>query len=136
MNNRKIKFRVWDSDQQIMDYPEDTPKYVLTGLGELRRYNDIVDNKHYIIQQLTGMVDRNGKKIYEGDIVEYIEGVELGDKSKYVCVVKYDEEIMCFGYAKNPNGDCLNYPWEGIVSAPTVIGNVFENEELLNETNN
>jgi len=135
--NRKLLFRVWDnikkqycSNQSIWRLKVDE-----SGTGEITP-PAIYFQQHpegLSIQQWTGNFDLNGKEIYEGDIVTYSEGVELGDSQQLIGVVIYDEYMASFGFAPNLGSDCWNYFWEGVVKGIKVIGNINENPELLKD---
>ena len=77
------------------------------------------------IGQYTGLHDKNGKEIYEGDIVKsfFVDTDEAGNEiyKYYIIEVKYDEVLCSYKIDKFMNLE--------------VIGNIYENKELLNETN-
>ena len=72
------------------------------------------------VNQYTGLKDKNGKEIYEGDILEYETG--------YRDSVLYDEG--CFWAAGSKSCD---YLYGSLKWAPIVVGNIYENPELLKE---
>jgi uncharacterized phage protein (TIGR01671 family) len=121
--SREIKFRVWNGAEWC---GKASPKDMLSGHPDSNNYGFIDD---LIFQQFTGKKDLNGKEIYEGDILEYSEGVELGDYTKCRGVVVYDEISCAFGIAPTADSDPINYFWEGTLKGFRVVGNIFEKEK-------
>lgn len=143
MNNR-LKFRAWCK----LDF--ETPDGPLLFEQKLDKYNFPIfvckndpeiqyelsipfGDPDWIIQQSLGKQDRDGKEIYEGDIVEYVEGVELGDKQKCIGVVKYDDYLCAYGMSHSKEDDCIDFIMDGTVSNIKIIGNIIENKEILNK---
>lgn len=77
------------------------------------------------ICQCTGLKDKNGKLIWEGDIVKCLYN-DYGEKGVYIGKVIYRKDTCCFVATNSENTD---YEWwkEEI----EVIGNIFDNKELL-----
>jgi hypothetical protein len=116
--SREIKFRVWDKESGVWCGAE-----VFIGSG----YSNIEDQTEWgIVQRFVGKKDEKGKEIYEGDVLEYSEGVELGDYTKCIGVVVYDEISCAFGIAPTADSDPINYFWEGTLKGFRVVGNIFE----------
>ena len=64
--NREIKFRAWDGEQMI------SPDYINRQGCACWKSNSIPETTNKVMQ-FTGLVEKNGKEIYEGDIVMWSE---------------------------------------------------------------
>ena len=77
------------------------------------------------VEQYTGLDDKNGVKIFEGDI--------LKDSLGWVCLVKWDDSNGRFlGYHKKPRGDTY-VCYVGREPAQEIIGNIHDNPEAKGE---
>jgi uncharacterized phage protein (TIGR01671 family) len=130
MNNRELKFRAWDNlkkewlKRKVYHF---NPHFNEEGIGEFRLSQHA---EGFTIQQYTGLKDKNGKEIYEGDICN--AGIVIGD-------VNYS--IGGFYLASNPlmeyfkgypdNMNVLSPDWDYSWIDVEVIGNVMQNPELL-----
>ena len=118
---REIKFRVWD--KILRDYSKNT-------MGWYHSKNGIVSPEtgdRYIFEQYAGLKDKNGKEIYEGDII-------VGTYKD----MRTDTGLVVFkgcGFkVEIPNvGDDELVDWERYSDSIEVIGNIYENPELLKE---
>lgn len=118
---RTVEFRIWcNESEKFWDGPFND------------RLNDIFNKKRFTFQQFTGLKDKDGKKIFEGDIVKTIYGGmnEVGS-------VIFDENTCAFRI-KTKTMQLLPIVTIRFSSTPTlinvadlVVGNIFENKELL-----
>jgi uncharacterized phage protein (TIGR01671 family) len=122
---REIKFRCWFASK--MWYAIPAIRFDKDGVRVVDLNHDEDDfslspdtwtgHDDYVLMQFTGMKDKNGRNIYEGDIV-------TGTAGKYSFIVQY-RRFGYMGYSFDGR-DEFNIPdtWE-------VIGNIYENPELL-----
>ncbi len=105
--------------------------YISNKAGSPKAY-EVIPNT---IGQYTGLVDKNGKKIFEGDIVDYED--EAPGQYEYHDsliinrgVIEYSEG--CFYWTNAVNANLLDSVYKGVADCE-VIGNIFDNPELLTE---
>ena len=130
--SRDIKFRAWDKDKGIMNYNIQGYydnlgwDYYPKGVGAV--FGDFLDNEYQEVMQYTGLKDKNGKEIYEGDILRLV-GIEYDKPLHYQVVYEAPTFIITRGRYK---GDVLGSLSEYF----EVIGNIYENPELFKGENN
>jgi uncharacterized phage protein (TIGR01671 family) len=127
---REIKFRAWNKD-------DSNPMFdpFISGL----RFTTFVNAPSIVLMQFTGLKDKNGKEIYEGDIAfvkDYfsdlcenwtdLEWIDLEGEIKFISGAfwicgKVDEEIPLFVFDKDLD----------TTDHIEIIGNIYENSELI-----
>lgn len=130
--SRAINFRVWHTPTATMhNYLKAKfgPKGINVTLSG--KFKDVeepttltVPNKDLEIMQFTGIVDRNGTPIFEGDVVEY-ESLDTVTAAKKRIVIEWDERR---GEAS------IGFRIPAVRERMEVIGNVYENPELLTQS--
>jgi uncharacterized phage protein (TIGR01671 family) len=115
MDNSRFKFRAWDKSQNYMAYQGAPDLETLQSL--LFHFGDCP------LTQYTGLKDKNGKEIYESDLLKW-----KGGRITEVTWHKYTASFDCI--AHNSNG--IARPLSDRVDLyAEIIGNKFENPELL-----
>jgi uncharacterized phage protein (TIGR01671 family) len=132
---REIKFRAWDAMNKRMFIPKylvvdettgcHEPADLGTSKGRVYDTDDYLDgglytenNGHWLLMQFTGLKDKNGVEIYEGDIVR----VWVDEFRKAPMVVSWDTEGLSWSI-----GGLMGADYDVFL----VIGNICENPELL-----
>lgn len=136
MNNRVIKFRVWDVAicKYIDVYDIDSNgQWVHVAQGDQYYLTNSSEKIEFILEQFTGFYDKNGKEIYEGDILAFLRKIPFG-YVEFGPVPGEIEEEPAYGWGLTPfkrNSSWLKrYPIEN-GGSQSVFGNIHENPELL-----
>ena len=127
----KPEFRAWTEEGKAMYYDV----YPFKDGTLLLSYDGIafdeVPASDFILMQSTGLKDKNGKEIFEGDVVKYKVGCNTFTEE-----VVYDKNFAGFG-VRDANTDIILTFWvlaENVdLSSLEVIGNIYKNTELLGE---
>jgi len=125
---REIKFRAFDKKEKYMSKGSDLKTICLNAMGESFYWDDDLP-----IMQYTGLKDRNGKEIYEGDIIGgFPHGtVTVRWSDKWACFesfwidVEYDEAGV--EYEKEQTSLFAN-DLDDCKDAWVVLGNIYENK--------
>lgn len=137
---RELKFRAWSYDKKIMlksewwvDIDEGMEDFSrIKRISYIGEKGEEIISKPLEIMQYTGLKDKNGVEIYEGDIVLYENYYE-----KTTAVVTFGTENVgihgCSYYIEAGFYNKHEYYPEPTSSRDEVIGNIYENPELLQD---
>ncbi len=134
MTDRILKFRAWDKKRNKMcivmslTRPEQTPIIIVRNM--LESVSEGILSSDLEIMQFTGLLDKNGKEIYEGDIIKLEESYG---------VVSWIDTWACFKIISSETTSDMgqgniqvDYPMSRYICCKQeVIGNVYETPELL-----
>ena len=135
---RELNPRAWSIDSECwctrVDYDGYKEEWsgivpVLAPDNRSKRIGEVEDT-NIIVEFPTGIKDKNGQKIYEGDIVTFLverfNNVTLGFESEdwHTAVVEWNQDDACYSFMVRDVPFSVRYEAE-------VIGNIHENQELL-----
>lgn len=135
----KQKFRAWDKRKKEMFEVSGIDFAIMSAVDEKTKWSDFKqggERKDIILQQSTGLLDKNGKEIFDGDIVKHkyavgeefksngimVVGSETPDGFKIVGLEMFDPKCSTTYFF-----DANNEIQEDV----EIIGNIYEDEKLI-----
>ena len=100
-------------------------RYWFAAIQQSKNFDSIVEVDPETVGQFTGLKDKNGKEIYEGDI--------LRDTSGKTYRVVWGHDLLWLAQTRETHSNC--YCPKGVGKRSEVIGNIYDNPELLEVSN-
>ena len=127
---RQLKFRVWDTKNK--QFLSQSSEYYHIGdvTGIPYTLNEILNKlDRFVVQQFTGLKDSKGVEIYEGDIIRG----KFHDTGYHGHLETLNSEVVWIERYASFNIGIEEWRYSG--EPVTIIGNIFENSELLKDEN-
>lgn len=133
---REIKFRAWNKEENKMIPFNKLWFETESGFAEVKEFDEAAGKykegtSDFVLMQYTGLEDKNGKEIYEGDILD----LSLEDDSVLRCEIVYQAPSFCRKWhhantIRLRQREIEPMAWNTYILYE-VIGNIYENKELL-----
>lgn len=127
---REIKFRAWDKIKKRM-YLDIQLQYSEGKWLALPYGSHAEPLESFDLMQYTGLKDKNGKEIYEGNILNW--GRHIGNKKPLNEIVQWYQKDGFCGFRLKSTKDDTYMPINPFNLKLEVIGNIYENESLLSK---
>lgn len=134
-----LKFRAWNVQKKRMYYATPYRGYIKSNGSWWGLYNgddvELANSGFDKIMQFTGLKDKNGKDIYEGDVVKQSYRFQNYDNEEEIIGIVCNNPLGTYvSVEEKGNGEGGHYYWLHILDEPTkqieVIGNIHDNPEL------
>ncbi|KKK50349.1 hypothetical protein LCGC14_3125930 [marine sediment metagenome] len=125
MKQREHKYRAWINDEMLYDIQNSSGANSPT-------FGHYLEWKDCVVMQFTGLLDKSGKEIFEGDILTEKYGRMSGAIEQHTLFVKWNE----YGARWQQTDDIKNTGFGTFTSLTKdgeyeIIGNIYENDNLL-----
>ena len=116
MTQRIIKFRIWRIKEKKM-----YPAYSIYDIED----DGYIPSNDAIVMQFTGLLDRHGKEVFEGDIIDFggLKPIEIIWRG-----AGFESKLIPF-----ENSNPIELTQEGMSAFGEIIGNIYEHKNLLNK---
>lgn len=123
-NLDRFKYRVWDNEEKCYCDEITFHTYLIKGISYGTSLEFFINRpERFTVEQCTGLKDKNGKLIFEGDIVK--------DRFKTIQIVKWQDDTSGFYPFSDSPDNCGHCGGGELSKNCEIIGNIHENTELV-----